>query len=325
MKRKTCARLFAALLIAPGLAWAGPIFETASKVPSKLATPLGPQSGDTVQKLTSIACYDVSSGNLQDCGFDFTITGLHPPVADGANNGGHTHGGARPLGDLQIIAPITSGRSTSLAGQTAFDVFVVSHSIPEVSGKIDTVLNLRVHPGSHTVSPESCDATQTSWCFFTTIDVGVSGLTNLPDGSPFYVKLRGGAPQHQDEVAYFGTSDAISNLTAIAEIYNDLSNNLLSVNDMSLPKGGLFDINSDYATPHIWHRVGQSADINTTQGGCRVNYDLQIAVALVMPAEAGSFFAKRQFPSSGRFLCEANGNIHLDFDVVPPPPPSPFQ
>jgi len=94
---------------------------------------------------------------------------------------------------------------------------------------------------------------------------------------------------------------------------------------MSLLKGGLFDIRSDYSAPHRWHRVGQSADINTAQGNCRVNYDLQIAVALVMPAEAGSFFEKRTFPSSGRFLCEANGNIHIDFDVVPPPPPSPFQ
>jgi len=95
---------------------------------------------------------------------------------------------------------------------------------------------------------------------------------------------------------------------------------------MSLPKGGLFDIFSNYAAPHDWHRVGQSADINQkAQGNCRVAWDLKIAVALVMPAEAGSFFAKRQFPSSGRFLCEANGNIHIDFDVVPPPPPSPFQ
>jgi hypothetical protein len=184
-----------------------------------------------------------------------------------------------------------------------------------------------VPPGWRTVSPESCDGGGTSWCFATTIDVGVPGLTSLPDVSPFYVKVRGGAPQHQDAAAFFGTADTIFSLIEIADEYSDMTTRLLSVNDMSLPKGGLFDINSNYATPHTWHRVGQSADINKPLGTtCRDNYDLKIAVNFVMPAEAGSFFAKRRgFPSAGRFLCESNGNIHIDFDVVPPPPPSPFQ
>ena len=92
-------------------------------------------------------------------------------------------------------------------------------------------------PGWHTVSPESCDATKTSWCFKTTIDVGVSGLTSLPGGVPSYKKVRNPDKAHTDAVAFFGTPDAIFYLGAIAELYNRLSNNVLSVNDMSLIKG----------------------------------------------------------------------------------------
>lgn len=327
MERGTSTILIGLLLGVSELAYGGPILETVSKVPSNLITPLGPQSG-TVQKLTSIACYDAGSGNLQDCGFDFTITGLTQPASDVANNGGHTHDlSTHPVGVLSIIAPILAGPSRSLAGQTSFDVFVVSHTIPEVSGKIDTVLNLRVPPGWHTVSPESCDGGGTSWCFNTTIDVGVSGLTNLPDGNPLYTKVRGGSPQHTDAVAYSGTADAVFYLTAIAELYNQLSNSVLSVNDMSLVKGGLFDIKNNYTVPHRTHRTGQSADINKTQGDCVQNFDLLMAVNFIMPAEGISFFDQRQFPSAGRFLCETTNqnDIHIDFDVVPPPPPSPFQ
>lgn len=35
-----------------------------------------------------------------------------------------------------------------------------------------------------------------------------------------------------------------------------------SLNDMSLPWGGLFDIDDTWAPPHHWHRVGRSVDIN---------------------------------------------------------------
>ena len=36
----------------------------------------------------------------------------------------------------------------------------------------------------------------------------------------------------------------------------------LAVIDMSLPYGGLFDINGDWDTPHDWHRVGRSVDFS---------------------------------------------------------------
>jgi len=327
MLRGTSAILLVLLLGKSGLALGGEIFDKVSKVPSNLLTPLGPQSRN-IEKRTTIACYDVRSGTAQDCGYDFRVRGLVKPDTDVANNGGHNHDfAAHPVGTLRVIAPTPAGPSPFLAGQTSFDIVVISHAIPEVSGKIETLLNLRVPtvpPGWRTVSPESCDATQTSWCFNTTVDVGVPGLSSLPN-SPLYQKIRMPDEAHKDAVACFGTPDAHFYLSAIAESYNQLSLNLLSVNDMSLLRGGLFDIRSTYASPHGWHRTGQSADINTTQGDCFSNYELNLAVNLVMPTASGSFFEPTGFSRSGRFLCEPNGNIHIDLDVVPPPSPSPFQ
>jgi murein endopeptidase len=44
---------------------------------------------------------------------------------------------------------------------------------------------------------------------------------------------------------------------------------LLFINDMSLPYGGLFDVNGDWKTPHKTHRIGKSADIRTELPGRR--------------------------------------------------------
>lgn len=325
--KKTMRRvLFGVLVAGTGLAWGGQISDKVSKVPSDLRTPLGPQS-NTVQKFTGIACYDVLSGNLNDCGYDFTITGLVQPDSDVANNGGHTHDEAsHPVGDLRVVAPTTGSPGSFLSGQTSNDVVVISHKIPRVSGKIKTELNLRVPPGWQTVSPESCDGTRTSWCFVTTIDVSVPDLSSLPD-SASYAKIRSPDTAHTDAVAFSGTSDALIYLGAIADTYKLLSNNLLRINDMSLLRGGVFDLLDDYLPPHGFHRTGQSADINRNQGDCTQNKNLKDAVNAVMPSIPGSFFATRLDPSQGRFLCETkSGNrIHIDFDVSAPPTPSPFQ
>jgi hypothetical protein len=327
MSTRSLAAVLTIGLVHAGPAWSGEIRETVSKFPSNLATPLGPQS-NTVQKFTGIGCYDARTGLLQDCGFDMTVVGLTPPPND--DNGGHNHNpDTHPTGDLSIVDPVVAGPSKSLLGlQTAFDIFVVSHKIPDVSGKVDTLLNLRVPPGWHTVSPESCDGSETSWCFRTTIAIRVPDLVSLPDISPFYEKHRNGAPNHQDADAYSGTADAIFNLIEIAEEYSNMTTLPLSINDMSLPKGGLFDIKSNYVSPHTWHRTGQSADINKPAGiDCRNDYELIVAVNFVMPADSRSFYTKRGFSRSGRFLCEPGPdfNIHIDLDVIPPPPPSPFQ
>jgi hypothetical protein len=315
MKIKTillCA--LAVLCTQTGLAWGAPILATASTIPSDLNTPL--TTPGKVNMYTNIACTDASTGNFVSCGYDFSITGLKQPDTDPANNGVHTHAGAHPVGTLKEIWPVPGNPVTSLNGYTQNTQVVISHQIPDVSGKIETVLNLRVPPGWHTVYPESCNGDGTSWCFNTTVDVGLN-LTPLPDAPGLYTKARkqnATALAHTDAVAFYGTDSALRNLTSIADWYNWLTLRTLSINDMSLIKGGLFDVYANYSPPHHDHRTGESADINKDNGDCTKNKALLLAVLIAMPPEPYTFYANRKLPSFGHFLCETSNsnNIHID-------------
>lgn len=308
---------FTVLCTQTGLVWGGPIYKTVPKIPSDLNTPLAKPGKNYMY--THIACVNAYTGIFVSCGYDFSITGLKQPDTDPANNGGHTHDYSNhPLGTLQVIWPFRGNPANYLYGQTQNNYVFFSHEIPQASGKIETLLNLRVPQGWYTVSPESCDAGRMYWCFKTTVDVGVAtDLLPLADPQSYpglsYIRVRN-ALGHTDDVAYFGTIDTLFFLNNIAILYRK-KGYTLSVNDMSLPRGGLFDVYANYLAPHRYHRTGQSADINQDiNGDCLENDVLRKAVDQEMPIKAGSPFAYRYFPS--RFLCELgnNNNIHLDFD-----------
>jgi len=124
-----------------------------------------------------------------------------------------------------------------------------------------------------------------SWRINFTIDVGLKGLEKLeatPTGS--YIIARGDNATHPDGV--YGTPDTTDKLKRISEIYKDHTGRTLSVNDISLIKGGLMDWKTTWNPPHHTHRRGTDADINTTDGGgstiaCFQNPELRMAVKLV--------------------------------------------
>ena len=301
-----------------GLAWGGPIvtgpiLTTVSMIPSNLNTPLTHPGKSYMY--TRIGCVNAANGNFISCGYDFSITGLTQPDTDPANNGGHSHTiSNHPLGTLKESLPMPGNSATYLSGNTQNNWVYFSHEIPEVSGKINTVLNLRVPPGWHTVNPQPCDVSFTYWCFNTTVDVGLN-LTPLPDAAWLYTKHRKPDTAHTDAVAFYGTDSALRNLNSIADWYNQLTLLTLSVNDMSLIKGGLFDVYADYSPPHHDHRTGESADINKdVNGDCTKNKALLLAVLFVMPPEPYTYYANRKLPSFGHFLCETgnHNNIHID-------------
>jgi hypothetical protein len=314
----------AVLCTQTGLAWGGPIYNTVKMQPLNLITPLGNITPKSLF-VTNIACIDASNGQYTDCAFDIRINGLVQPNTEVANNGGHLpnmHSGTRPVGDLQIIFPTIGAKTQFVYGQTNYSYVNVVYEMPEVSGKIETVLNLRVPPGWHTVYPESCDISRTYWCFNTMVDVGVvTDLLPLADPQTYprlpYIRVRNNptTDPHPNSVAFYGTINTLFFLNNIAISYQK-KGYMLSVNDMSLPRGGLFDVHANYLTPHGYHRTGQSVDINKNFGDCLKNKMLRLVVDAEMPIQAGSKFAnpKRYFPS--RFLCETgnNNNIHLDFD-----------
>ena len=271
----------------------------------------------------NIACFDARNGNFTSCGYDLTLKGLVQPESSIVNNGGHTHASAtpeHPVGTLKMITPVAGSPTKIIQGNTNNNYVAISQEIPEVSGKIETELNLRVPPGWYTVSPESCDGTRISWCFNTKVDVGID-LVRMPDNPALYKKVRKGQDDHEDSVTYYGTQSAINNLQQIAGWYNWITvfQKVLSINDMSLIRGGTFDIKANYIAPHSTHNSGLSVDINKDPGiDCRNNKILLAATFLVYPSEKGSAYTNRTLPSWGRYLCETgpkfnnSNNIHID-------------
>ncbi|MCM8808374.1 MAG: hypothetical protein NC926_10655 [Candidatus Omnitrophica bacterium] len=100
------------------------------------------------------------------------------------------------------------------------------------------------------------------------LTVRVPGLILLYD-YPDYIKVGGtqnhhGPPNYQDDHNHWGQSYLIDAIYAIALNYVDEGGEVILINDISLPYGGLFDINGNWTVPHSTHRMGQNADIEGT-------------------------------------------------------------
>lgn len=193
---------------------------------------------------------------------------------------------------------------------------LITHGIPQASGKIVKKLVIYAPPPNWTAGwwcYFGCDLTYT---YIDIFNVEVPGLKYLPDAGPadFYVKVRGGAGTHPE--AYYGTGFTVQTLQLIAQNYWVLSGSKLSINDMSLPSGGMFDlnsawfVNSNVGNGHLSHRTGTDADINQDNLECTKDKNLRQAVDMLVP----SVSIPGTFLSRSALWCEGGGNKHIDFD-----------
>lgn len=95
------------------------------------------------------------------------------------------------------------------------------------------------------------------------IRVKVPGLVPLGAGTAY---ARVGSPgDHAGR--YTGTPAFVAALQALAsafhQTYSPPADSLLGFNDMSLPQGGIFDLNNTWAGEHAEHRVGTNVDMRT--------------------------------------------------------------
>ncbi|MGH9255253.1 MAG: hypothetical protein ACRD3C_11875 [Vicinamibacterales bacterium] len=304
------------------------VFKRGEATPSRLKTVLGPVSQTVEKHKSSIGCYDGHTGLPNNCTFVMNINGLAtfgflPEELDG----GHSHTGGRPLGQLRFGG--TTGNQVS--GQTGNTQVVVEHLLPQVGEVIERRLDLFVPPGWRTVDPQACDATQSYWCFLHHLNIKVeqellarsgSSCAPLPPAGTTICKLRNPDENHKDTVAFYGT---FSTQVLLSEVGNefqrtDEQGRALAVNDMSLISGGYFDLKLNWAgeLDHSTHRTGTSADINKDLLGitdCTKPNDLRAAVDSLMPVDPRSPIATRTNPAgASRFLCESGNRIHIDFD-----------
>lgn len=86
----------------------------------------------------------------------------------------------------------------------------------------------------------------------------------------------------------------------------------MSVNDISLPTGGLFDFNSTWKAPHQTHRTGKDVDINQINDiPCNLDVSLTQVIKNLSTIHPGLELTCEN--KSGR--PDPNGPFkHIDFD-----------
>ncbi len=115
-----------------------------------------------------------------------------------------------------------------------------------------------------------------------TLLVKVPGLELLEDGTN-YTKIGGtanhnGPPGFAEDHNHYGTNATVLAMDLIAGAYRDSLPNeqILHINDISLPNGGLFDVNGNWLPEHSSHRTGEDVDVRTELPGTRQGVPVRI-------------------------------------------------
>lgn len=288
----------------------------------KREIPLSPSflsPGELSRETFYFSCYDVETLRRLNCAFTYKVTGLKSPADNASNNGGHQHNfDTHPLiypdnenGSLQFDGIDGDPSRLGVKGQTLSAIARVIHPIPQVSGMIATEATLDAPFGW--ICLRNC-FTSNSWRWERPLDVGVQGLEQMPMSGNGYWRLTGSYGQpgvtSKHIANHYGTSSTVGTLSLIAwRYFEDTGGDSLGINDMSLPKGGLFDIKNNWAPPHYEHRTGTDADIDRDGFDCEVDGLLW---------EAIEFVNKYGYVSGDQpkadLLCEDGGLKHIDFD-----------
>ncbi len=251
--------------------------------------PAIPPNGSTMR--IGVGCYDAWTFLPLDCQFSFSLTGIEL-------SGGHIHYD-RPNGGLSI-SPLLPAIFVNISDHTDYQYKTLRYEAPQASGIV--TLNSTYTPpyGYRCLNPADCK-------YEGTINIRIEGLQDLPASGDHHVVVRGGTASHPQGTS--ATPKTIETFEEIAEKYFLLTDGRrLSVNDISLPGGGLFDVDGTWSPPHVSHRIGTDVDINRADGGgvlrnCTQDIYLRNAIAAVA--------AETEF---AHLLCESGGRKHIDFD-----------
>jgi len=186
----------------------------------------------------------------------------------------------------------------------------IDHKIPEIGGIIETEVFVLSPPGW--ICLAGC-YTRTSRRSIFEVTVTAPNISSSPlsDPSPSdpYTKLRTPDSLHINEEVYYGTDRTLRVLPKVAEEFFRISGRKLSVNDMSLRYGGVFDVNGNWKPSHATHRGGKDVDINQRGTPCLPDHELRRITNMMLPKVLLSNGTLRQ-----PLLCESGGRKHIDFD-----------
>jgi hypothetical protein len=282
-----------ALLATTGAAWAqSPLLELKpSNVggPNVAATPsLG---------FIRFFCYDAFTLLPINCTVTATLGPLDPIATDPPFFGGHFRHNTsqQPVGTIRDpnLGGAGAKSVTGQTGQTFFG-FTAEYTAPEPSGEVQFLISWA--PPSNYFCQDDIEGVAGQGgnpCFMIRhVNIGFELEPLAPQDDTFYKVVRGDTNRHPDGTS--GTPRTLATLKLIAAYYSNFIPPLrLSVNDISLPEGGLFDIKqaSEWNIPHQTHRKGTDVDLNqapvdangnpTTDIPCADDLALQISVMIV--------------------------------------------
>lgn len=254
------------------------------------------------------------------------MIGPKAPASASDNNGGHAHADpkasppeSRPIGTLRFNGA-TSRTVDAVVNAKTECAQPVDHLTPVYAGKASAELLVTLPDGWHTVYPEPLDDSRKSWKYLETFDIAHPGLAALPaSGDGSYVKSRKSDRNHVDADAFSINAEARDYLEALIWYYKYASNRALSINDISLPKGGHFDIGGEWSGSHYEHRFGTEVDINQSAIlPCHENYWIRGLMRGLMPTRTMALPQPTRlgWTRFGRLLCEED-KIHLNLEVMP--------
>jgi hypothetical protein len=210
-----------------------------------------------------ISCYSIYDGSQLNCPYTLQLkgvdTGTDPevnfwtPLTNVQIYGGHDHnydthpfywapaGMIYPL-DVQG-GPYSRPDNVTVQGNTDFSETKITFTYPETAGSIWVETNIESPPGWYCIG--YC-YDFTSWRYHETILVGQTGFQELdPNGGTDYIVRRDPDTNHLTANTEWGLPYTLEVLRLLALTYHTLTpwHATLSINDISLIEGGVFDLN----------------------------------------------------------------------------------
>lgn len=257
-----------------------------------------------------VVCYLASNRVMLDCPFTSTLGMNSDPVLPPLPFDGHANHAEnlRTWGYFYIVPSDIAFQYTATYGNTNGTIAFFNYLPSEIAGHYVIDTYYQFPQGYFCLYPPDCHTK-------TYLEVGITGMERLPDTGPTWEVVRGGTANHPD--ANWLRNDAKQTLMMIAQIYYMKSGRLLSINDMSLPLGGMFDLDGQYSTNggHTSHRRGLDADINTYGGTIPCRDDTALKEAIVEVKKKKGHYAKLKCEDAVvNGQPQADWRKHIDFN-----------
>jgi Putative Ig domain len=202
------------------------------------------QIGNGVKQLSfAVTCLDQSGTLLTNCD---VLVAVQPTIGGNASAGHDHDDSSRPIGGLFLGNSFVL--ASTVAGNTGNSELDVNYESGEVAGDVQVQVSGSLNGSSITGKTF-------------TIHVGIDGLSPLAQAGD-YVLTGETFPHSANHFALQSMKTSLQLLTIAYHIRFPIDP-LLPINDTSLEKGGLFDINANWHTPHTLHRFGNDADIGS--------------------------------------------------------------